>query len=85
MSQTSLFLTEVQQFFLDKCFSDCCNPFVHFHSSEKGDLDNFAGIFVASVGKQIYRGSYFTIPQILPSSYESFLVSENKQKLELRI
>lgn len=74
----STVLTEVQQFRLDKCSLDCCNPSINFQSSEKGDLGNFATIFIASLEKQIYRGSHSAILKVLPSSNKSWFLKQTK-------
>ena len=42
-------LTEIQLFFLDVCFLECCKPLVNFQSSEKVISDNVARVLSASV------------------------------------
>ena len=34
-------LAEIQPFFLNKCYLDCCKPLVIFQSSEKVYFDSF--------------------------------------------
>ena len=47
-------LTEIQLFFLDVCFLECCKPLVNFQSSEKVISDSVACVLSASVEERVF-------------------------------
>lgn len=47
--------TEIQPFFLDVCFLECCKPFVDFQSSEEVISDNIPHVLNASVEERVFR------------------------------
>lgn len=58
-------LTEIQSFFLNKCFLDYFQPLVHFQSSEKLLLIKFSSILVAFIKEWIFGGPFSIIPEML--------------------
>lgn len=58
-------LTDIQSFFLSKCFLDYFQPLVYFHSSEKLLLIKFSSILVAFIKEWIFGGPFSIIPEVL--------------------